>query len=551
MARRQPGALQSLARHHGVLGVFRDGFKQFREVSPETLTAMLRALGTPLEKPSDAAEALEQARRERWRRFAPPSAVVWAGAARNLALRLPEVDLSGPLSCTLRLEDGRERRWETELSQLARRAAVELGGDRHVAADLRLPSGLPEGYHRLLLEAGGRRSETRILSAPGRCHTLPDGMRPWGVFLPLYALHTARTRGMGDLSDLAALSAWVRGLGGSLVGTLPLLAAFLDQPFEPSPYVPVSRLFWNELYVDPRRAPEWERSSTARALFDRIETATQRLADYRAAMLGRRRVLEALLDELPRTPERLAALATFRQARPELESYAAFRAATETRGETWDRWPERLRQGCLEPGDYERRRADYHVYVQWLAHQQLAELGGAAGEPGLYLDLPLGVHAGGFDVWRRPGDFAFGASGGAPPDRFFTKGQNWGFAPLHPGALRGEGLDYWRACLRHHLQHAGVLRLDHFMALHRLYWVPEGMPASEGTYVQYPADEMYATVCLESARHKAWIIGEDLGTVPEYVQRRMAERLEACTSASSTTAAKSRRRAPRRRRWRA
>ncbi|MEZ5393788.1 MAG: 4-alpha-glucanotransferase [Bryobacterales bacterium] len=195
---------------------------------------------------------------------------------------------------------------------------------------------------------------------------------------------------------------------------------------------------------------------------------------------------------------------------------------TETDG-PWTGWADRQREGRIEPGDYDERRFRYHVLAQKMAAEQLAGLAERAGEPGLYLDLPLGVHPAGFDVWRAPESFAAGVAGGAPPDRFFTKGQNWSFSPLHPEKIREDGLDYWFRCLRHHLEHAGVLRLDHFMGLHRLYWIPRGAEASEGTYVQYPAEELYAAVCLESARNQAWIIGEDLGTVPKYVQKRMAE----------------------------
>jgi len=161
--------------------------------------------------------------------------------------------------------------------------------------------------------------------------------------------------------------------------------------------------------------------------------------------------------------------------------------------------------------------------VQRLADEQIADLAARSGSGGLYLDLPLGVHPGGFDVWRSPDSFAFGVAGGAPPDRFFTKGQNWSFAPLHPEAMRRDGYRYWIGCLRHHLEHSAALRIDHFMGLHRLYWVPDGMSADQGTYVQYPAEEMYAIVCLESQRSRARIIGEDLGTVPKYVRARMAE----------------------------
>lgn len=524
MSSREFGPLERLARAYGVQTVFRDGFQQFREASPETLTAILKTLGAPIRGPKDAPGALTQFHRDSWSRFEPPTVVIWDGAAVHMQLRLPEAEMHGPLSCKLRLEDGRDRAWNEKLENLPMRGQVELDGNRFISASLRIPSGLPLGCHRLKLEAGRRVGETLLIAAPAGCHTPPTSMRPWGVFLPLYALHTKETQGLADLSDLRALAKWTRSLGGSLVGTLPLLAAFLNEPFEPSPYVPVSRLFWNELYVDPRRTPEWERSPAARAAFERIPRQQGPLADFRSAMNGRRRVFEALLTEVVQDPERLGAMGSFLESRPQLKSYATFRAVAETRGETWEDWPKRLRQGGIEPDDYSRGKADYHIYVQMLADRQLAELAGSMGEPGLYLDMPLGVHSGGFDVWRRPKDFARGVAGGAPPDRFFTKGQNWGFAPLHPTQLRGEGLSYWCACLQHHLRHAGVLRLDHFMALHRLYWVPEGMPASEGSYVQYPAEELYATVCLESVRHNAWIIGEDLGTVPKYVQRRMRDR---------------------------
>ena len=103
--------------------------------------------------------------------------------------------------------------------------------------------------------------------------------------------------------------------------------------------------------------------------------------------------------------------------------------------------------------------------------------------PGLYLDLPLGVHGSSYDVWRQRDLFAREASAGAPPDAFFTKGQNWGFPPLQPERLRERGYDYLIDCLRHHLEHAGILRLDHVMQLHRLFWIPRGMDASGGVYV--------------------------------------------------------------------
>jgi 4-alpha-glucanotransferase len=62
------------------------------------------------------------------------------------------------------------------------------------------------------------------------------------------------------------------------------------------------------------------------------------------------------------------------------------------------------------------------------------------------------------------------------------------------------------------------------MGLHRLFWIPDGMPASAGTYVRYPADELWAIVVLESVRNRCAITGEDMGTVPDEVRPTMAAR---------------------------
>jgi 4-alpha-glucanotransferase len=139
----------------------------------------------------------------------------------------------------------------------------------------------------------------------------------------------------------------------------------------------------------------------------------------------------------------------------------------------------------------------------------------------LYLDLPLGVHFDSYDVWRNQALFALDMAVGAPPDPFFTKGQNWGFPPLAPAPNRAQHYAYTIAYIRHHLQFCGVLRIDHVMAIHRLFWIPKGMEATDGVYVHYPSEELYAILSVESHRHKAWIVGENLGTVPEAVNREL------------------------------
>jgi 4-alpha-glucanotransferase len=161
--------------------------------------------------------------------------------------------------------------------------------------------------------------------------------------------------------------------------------------------------------------------------------------------------------------------------------------------------------------------------VQWLAQEQIQELSqpGPEGGAGLYLDLPLGVHPHGYDAWRRQDLFVRSFTVGAPPDPLSAAGQNWGFSPIHPENLRRSGYDYYIACLRHHFAAADLLRIDHVMGLHRLFWIPQGMDGSAGVYVRYPAEETYAILSLESHRNQVGLVGEDLGTVPPGVRPAM------------------------------
>jgi len=221
--------------------------------------------------------------------------------------------------------------------------------------------------------------------------------------------------------------------------------------------------------------------------------------------------------------DRHVAFGRFLEKNPAVADYARFRATGERQRTPWPSWPQPARDGVLKPRDYDEEAYRYHLYGQWAADEQVRRLREKADQNGqqMYLDLPLGVHPHGYDVWRERGLFALDASTGAPPDAVFTRGQDWGFPPLHPERLREQRYRYFIAYLRHHLRHARLLRIDHVMGLHRLFWIPEGVDASEGVYVRYPAEELYAILSLESHRHSSSIVGENLGTVPAYVNQAM------------------------------
>jgi 4-alpha-glucanotransferase len=477
-----------LAHEAGVQRSYTDVRGRRRRASAPALAAVLTALGHEVApNGAGAAEALRALRAGRERQLAEPVSVAWGGSA-----EIP-VRRRGSVEWTLALEDGGEQR------------GTAGGGE-----PIRL-SRLPAGYHTLHVAVDEEEAAVLVLSAPRRVYAAEG--RWWGVFLPLYAL--PGPFGTGDFGALGRLAAWTAGYGGSAVGSTPLFAAFLGQPFDPSPYAPVSRLFWNELYVDPGAVPELHASAEARRLLAAAPPPAGRLVDYAAAMAVKRAILEAMLRALH--GERLDAFERHLEAHPELRAYAAFRARCDEEGSGWREWG----GGPLDV-DGGGEAARYHAYAQWISAAQLARVAHAGAGP--YLDMPLGVHPSGYDTWRFRDAFACGASIGAPPDDFFTAGQSWGIPPLHPGRIRDRGHAYPVACIRELLRHAAAARIDHVMGLHRAFWVPDGFPASDGVYVRYPAAELYAVLAIESHRAAATIVGEDLGTVPGAVRRTMSAR---------------------------
>lgn len=531
MSRTSGSPLQRLCRLYQVQTAYADAEHRRKRTPDEALIRVLAGLGAPVASIHDVPAALREQTLATWRRFVDPVAVTWYGKPFSVAVRIPFDKTSAAISGHLSLENGTEEEYRWNGASLYSEGVQDVDGTRFVEKRLPIASTLPLGYHRLTLELCGETASCLVISAPQRAFT-PRGNKTWGLFMPLYSLYTTASWGVGDLSDLETFAMWSRQMGSDVVATLPLLPAFLDEPFDPSPYAPVSRLLWNEIYVDVRSAPEFRECRPARAVVGSQgfqaqinDLRSSPLVDYRREMTMKRGVLEKLASFFfaQDTPRRRS-FERFLAANPHVEAYARFRSVAERQRTPWTRWPQRLRTGDVLEGDCDQKTTQYYLYAQWLAHDQMRSLSKWAGDTGmaLYLDMPLGVHPLGYDAWRYQDLFIRDLSAGAPPDSFYAKGQDWGFPPLHPEKIREQGYGYYIAYIRHHLRHCGILRMDHVMALHRLWWIPEGTEADSGAYVRYHAEELYAILILESHRHKSMIVGENLGTVPSYVNRAMA-----------------------------
>ncbi len=534
----QHEGLCRLAEYCGIEKGYYDAVGKWVQSSEEAFIAILNQLDIPINSPDEAPHFLHSKSLCDCSKPLEPVSVSWFSAEQGYAeipLLLPKDSFQGLCKARLDLENGTQISWEFSTFELIVSSTKSVFDKEYVTLQIEVPQKIPLGCHVFYLEGPFGNFQSALLAAPKRAHgaTLEPDQKNWGVFLPLYAAKSDRNLGAGDFTDLEKLIEWTAKQGGKVVGTLPMLSAFLDKPCEISPYSPASRLFWNEFYLDVERIAEFEYSPDARKLFNSPEFQREAkslreldLVDYPKVMKLKRKILELLVLDFLQTsnPVRKAALDAYIAKRPEILDFALFRANVEKYKSSWHTWPTELNAGALNDNDVDPLVRHYYILSQWWAEEQITNVSEKAlhfGAKGLYLDLPLGVNADSYDVYRHREIFAMGASGGAPPDSFFTLGQDWGFPPLRPDKLLENKLTYLRSCLSHHMKHCSMLRVDHVMGLHRLYWVPKGLGAKNGAYVRYNSEAMYAIFNLESHKHKTLIIGEDLGTVPPAVRPMM------------------------------
>ncbi|MEU8744077.1 4-alpha-glucanotransferase [Streptomyces parvulus] len=505
-----PEDLTRLAALHGVATSYRPSPDRTVPASATAVTLALAALDVDTSTPVAVRAALDAREGELRARLLPPTVVVWSGGPEPAALAaLPE----GTRLCV----------------------DTEQGESREDAGRL------PPGVHRLTATApDGRTARAHLIVAPDRLPAPPG--RSHGLLVQLYSLLSRRSWGMGDLGDLRELADWAgRALGAGFVQVNPLHAAVPGAPSDPSPYRPSSRRFPDPVHLRVEDVPEYayvtdpERARTLAREADRLRAAVLddgALIDRDAVWELKRGALD-LLHEVPLGPGRRAAYCDYlAEQGTALEDHATWCALAEVHGPDWHRWPEELRDPRSAATDRARTelmdRVDFHSRLTWLTDTQLTAAQHTAREAGMPVgivhDLAVGVHPGGADAWAQRHHFARGMSVGAPPDAFNALGQDWGLPPWRPDRLADSGYAPFRALLRGLFRYAGALRVDHVMGLFRLWWVPEGHPPTQGTYVHYDAEAMLAVLVLEATRAGAVVIGEDLGTVEPGVREALRER---------------------------
>jgi 4-alpha-glucanotransferase len=483
--------LARLAAAHGVATSYEDQLRRPVDVGRGAVVGVLSALGVDASTPSAVAAALRGAAD----RPPAPDVVV---LRRSRGARVP---VGGP--ALLRLEDGGHRPLATD------------GGTASV------PPGLPLGWH--CLETA--RGDIPVVVTPDRI-TATDH-RGWGWMVQLYALRSQASWGVGDIADLRRLADWTARRGGDVVLVNPLHAVAPVTPLQPSPYYPGSRRWTNPLYLRVEDTASYAQADPdVRAAVDALRpgydgTRIDRDTAWRAKLAA----LELLWDREERSVRALP-------DDGDLSMFATWCALCEVHGSDWRRWPAALHHPDTPAVAAARRdlagRVRFFTWLQVLCHEQLAAAQDAARSAGMGVgvvhDLAVGTDPAGADAWMYQDALVLGARIGAPPDAFNQHGQDWGMPPWHPRRLEQRRYEPLRDMLRSLLRHSGGVRVDHILGMFRLWWIPEGATAREGTYVSYDADAMLGVVALEAERAGAVVVGEDLGTVPDRVRTTLSDR---------------------------
>lgn len=293
-----------------------------------------------------------------------------------------------------------------------------------------------------------------------------------GINVPLFALRTATSGGIGEFPDLIPLINWAVSQGLDTLQILPINDSGLDS----SPYNIQSAFALNPLYI------KWPGL----------------ICDSRLPYVQ----YEAVREQKDRAAKKALwptkAIQQFASQYPWVEAYA------------------------------KNNKGDQSIFEQYVAHQQMHAVKLHAEERRLQLlgDLPILISKDSTDVKTHPELFDTNLSAGAPPDLYAKEGQNWGFPLYNWDAMAQSDFRWWRERLAYASQFYHLYRLDHVVGFFRIWACEPGQKATEGHFIPreksawLPQGEKILKVLLQSSSMQP--IGEDLGTVPEEVRTTLA-----------------------------
>ncbi|MFB9128868.1 4-alpha-glucanotransferase [Paraburkholderia dipogonis] len=537
--RRPHDTIVTLASRAGFEVEWQDAHHTTQHVPESTLAVLLARMGLPCGNATEIRHSAAALEAELSGRKLPP--LMTAEVGRGIALPMAAI------------KSGSHYRIELESGSIIDGRFTAPKGEEALLAPID-----EAGYHTLVIHE----QRITLAVAPPRCYTVADAWRTlhndasggdtpapplWGIAAQLYGLRRTGDGGIGDYSALAQIAVESAKRGAHALAVSPTHAMFSAEPERFSPYSPSSRLWLNVTHIDPAAVFGADAAHAALVAaqagdaWSKLERLP--LIDWPNAVVLKLKVLRALYEQFceheraQHTPRALEFHGFCERAGRALEDHARFEAlqaaqlSQEGGNGHWRNWPEALRDPRSPEveafAEANRHEVDFHLFLQWLAAKGLSHAQHVAHDAGmavgLIADLAVGCDSAGSHAWSYRDDMLQGVSVGAPPDLFNQAGQAWGLTTFSPRAMRTQGFSAFIDMLRAAFAHAGGIRIDHILGLRRLWLVPEGESARNGAYLRYPLEDLLRLIALESWRHRAIVIGEDLGTVPPGFRERLEE----------------------------
>ena len=540
--------VSKLAHLRNISSTFQDYRGVATQVDAANIERILAAMGYDLDDDAGLAQRAMQLDQQQWQQRLEPVVVLnpLRGHDLNLYLTRDECHQTGHWRIEFE-QNVPAREGQFDPSELTQTGDYWIGDTEHLRLALPLPLDLPEGYHRIYLTLAGQTDETALIATPATSfqpEPMARGDRVWGSAIQLYTLRSSNNWGIGDFGDLAELVDTLADQGADVIGLNPIHSLYPINPDHASPYSPSNRSYVNPLYVVIEQVPEYQSATELQQTLAGAEMQAQLsrlrdqpMVDYRGVSALKYQALTELYrvfrrDHLGQSTDRDRAFQAFvEQQGDPLREHATFEALLahfrqqDPMAWGWPCWPEAYQDHHSDAVQAFAAEHDdditYFQYLQFVADEQLQAIDRqtkARGmRIGLYRDLAVGADRGGAEVWGNRESFCLNAAVGAPPDALGPNGQNWGLPPFDPIKLKAQGYQSFITLLRNNMRACGALRIDHAMALLRLWWCPPGESAAYGAYVYYDLYDLLGILNLESQRNQCMVIAEDLGTVPDEV----------------------------------
>ncbi|PKH00427.1 4-alpha-glucanotransferase [Paraglaciecola sp. MB-3u-78] len=545
--------LEQLVEYRGIESNYNDAWGRPTTIATATKTKLLSAMGYQVDVPDLLLKQVQEKSNKTWLSVLNPVQVLRAEEHLQIVVRLP-IEL---------VTDEYVAKIETELGEILQHRFVPIDGQLANVAHIEdiefqeylidIPIKLPLGYHSLsLVIDDDELGSMRLITAPTCCYkpeALTQGQKVWGLSVQLYCLRSDKNWGVGDFSDLSFLVEKLAKQGAQFVGLNPIHALYPANASACSPYGPSSRRWLNFIYIDVTALDGYHQSTTQTIVNDAgfqhklQQVRATDLVDYESVTELKLQALESVFEYqnsqyLSKNTKLNKVFKAFvAEGGDSLQTLAVYDALQESLATQqkpswgWPVFPNEL-SDFHNPAvktftKKNAKRVKFFLWLQWHAALQLEQVNQVATENnmliGLYRDLAVGVSEGSAEIWGNKELYCTEASVGAPPDILGPLGQTWGLPPMDPEKLYEQQYQPIIELFDANMRATGALRIDHVMALLRLWWVVKADDAKDGGYVYYPVDDLLAILALESHRHQSLVIGEDLGTVPDEIRAKLAD----------------------------